>query len=41
MSEDQNKDQKELEQEREKLKDLGVKSTWNILTDLTKKKKED
>lgn len=41
MSEDQNKDQKELEQEREKLKDLGVKSTWNILTDLTKKKRED
>ncbi len=41
MSEDQNKDQKELEQEREKLKDLGVKSTWNILTDLTKKKKEE
>jgi hypothetical protein len=41
MSEDQNKDQKELEQEREKLKDLGVKGTWNILTDLTKKNKED
>jgi len=41
MSEDQNKDQEKLEQEREKLKNLGVKSTWNILTDLTKKKKED
>ncbi|MFX1586598.1 MAG: hypothetical protein ACFFC1_00460 [Promethearchaeota archaeon] len=41
MSADQNKDQKELEQEREKLKDLGVKGTWNILTDLTKKKRED
>ena len=41
MSADQNKGQKELEQEREKLKDLGVKGTWNILTDLTKKKRED
>lgn len=40
MSEDQNKDQKKLEREREKLKDLGVKGTWNILTDLTKKNKE-
>ncbi|MFX1259790.1 MAG: hypothetical protein ACFFAN_18210 [Promethearchaeota archaeon] len=41
MTEDQNKDQEKLEQEREKLKNLGVKSTWNILTDLTKKKKEE
>ncbi|MFX0025355.1 MAG: hypothetical protein ACFE8M_02995 [Candidatus Hermodarchaeota archaeon] len=41
MSEDQNNDQENLEQEREKLKNLGVKGTWNILTDLTKKKKEE
>jgi len=41
MSENQNKDKEELEQEREKLKNLGVKGTWHILTDLTKKKKED
>jgi hypothetical protein len=30
----------DIETERKKLKELGVGSTWNILTDLTKKKKE-
>ncbi len=41
MSDDKKNNNKDLEQEREKLKNLGVKSTWNILTDLTKKKKEE
>jgi hypothetical protein len=30
-----------VDKEREKLKDLGVSSTWNILTDLTKKKNKE
>ena len=39
MSEE--KDSKEeIEEERKKLNELGVNSTWNILSDLTKKKKE-
>ncbi|MFX1496827.1 MAG: hypothetical protein ACFFBH_04830 [Promethearchaeota archaeon] len=41
MNEAENNNQEDLEEEREKLKTLGVKSTWNILTDLTKKKKEN
>lgn len=41
MNEEENNNQEDLEEEREKLKTLGVKSTWNILTDLTKKKKEN
>ena len=40
MREKKVNDQEDLEQERENLKSLGVKSTWNILTDLTKKKNE-
>ncbi len=39
MSEDEEVDEKEIENEREKLKNLGVGSTWDILTG--KKKKED
>ncbi|MFW9781033.1 MAG: hypothetical protein ACFFFB_01980 [Candidatus Heimdallarchaeota archaeon] len=41
MNEEELNDQEDIEEEREKLKTLGVKSTWNILTDLTKKKKEN
>jgi len=41
MSEEKNNDQEDLEEEREKLNNLGVKNTWNILSDLTKKKKEN
>ena len=40
MSQDEKEDEKELEDEREKLKDLGVDSTWNILSSGEKKKKE-
>ncbi len=32
-------DEKEVESERKKLKDLGVRSTWDLLS--SKKKKED
>jgi hypothetical protein len=39
MSEEEN-NQEDLEDERKKLDELGVGSTWNILSDLTKKKKE-
>jgi len=42
MSEDEKEeesDEKEVESERKKLKDLGVKSTWDLLS--SKKKKED
>ena len=40
MSQDEKEDEKELEDEREKIKDLGVDSTWNILSSGEKKKKE-
>jgi hypothetical protein len=40
MPEEKGENKKNLEEERKKLKELGVSSTWNILTDLTKKKKE-
>ena len=39
MSEDENNEDDNLEEEREKLKNLGVGSTWDLLT--TKKKKEE
>ena len=39
MSEEKN-DKDDIEDERKKLKELGVSSTWNILSDLTKKKKD-
>lgn len=41
MNEDNSNDKEDLEKEREELNSLGVKGTWNILTDLTKKKKEE
>lgn len=41
MAEEENDEKEDVEQEREKLKNLGVNSTWNILSDLTKKKKEN
>jgi len=40
MSQDEKEDEKELEDEREKLKDLGIDSTWNILSSGEKKKRE-
>lgn len=39
MSEEEDMDEKEKDSERQKLKDLGVGSTWDLLT--SKKKKED
>ena len=42
MSEEKENNEKNgLNNERKKLNDLGVANTWNILSDLTKKKKED
>jgi uncharacterized protein YpuA (DUF1002 family) len=38
--EDKELTDQELKEEREKLKELGVTSTWDLLTNLTKKKKE-
>lgn len=39
MSEDENNDDEDLEEEREKLKNLGVGSTWDLLS--SKKKKDE
>jgi hypothetical protein len=39
--EEENNEKKGLNNERKKLDELGVTNTWNILSDLTKKKKED
>ena len=39
MSDEETSDDKEVEDERKKLKDLGVSSTWDILT--SSKKKEE
>jgi hypothetical protein len=41
MGKEETEKDEDLEEERKKLKDLGVESTWNILTNLSKKKKED
>ncbi len=40
MSEDENENEISLDEERKKLKDLGVTSTWNILITGEKKKKK-
>ena len=40
MSEDENKKEMSLDEERKKLKDLGVDSTWSILSNGEKKKKK-
>jgi len=40
MSEEEIEQDEDLEEERKKLKELGVNSTWNILTSGKKKKKE-
>ena len=40
MSEDENEDEMSMDEERKKLKDLGVNSTWNMLTTGEKKKKK-
>lgn len=34
-------DSEDIKKERKNLEELGVTSTWNLLSDLTKKKKED
>jgi hypothetical protein len=39
MSEEEDIDEKERDTERQKLKNLGVESTWDLLT--SKKKDED
>ncbi len=41
MSVEEKNDKNDINNERKKLNELGVGSTWNILTDLTKKKKEE
>ncbi|MFX1568738.1 MAG: hypothetical protein ACFFCV_10270 [Promethearchaeota archaeon] len=40
MSEDENENEMSLDEERKKLKDLGVNSTWNILSSSEKRKKK-
>ncbi len=40
MSEEEIEQDEDLEEERKKLKELGVNSTWNILISGEKKKKE-
>ncbi len=40
MSEDENDNEKSIDEEREKLKEMGVSSTWDILTTGEKKKKK-
>ena len=40
MSEDENENEMSLDEERKKLKDLGVNNTWNILSSSEKKKKK-
>jgi len=41
MNDEENKqDSEDIKKERKKLDELGVNSTWNILSDLTKKKKD-
>lgn len=41
VSDEKKEKNEDIETERKKLKELGVGSTWNILTDLSKKKKKD
>ncbi len=40
MSEEENENRMSLDEERKKLKDLGVNSTWDILSTGEKKKKK-
>lgn len=40
MSKDEKEQEEDLEEERKKLNELGVNSTWNILTSGEKRKKE-
>jgi hypothetical protein len=40
MSKDDNEEEISLDEERKKLNELGVKSTWEILTTGEKKKKD-
>ncbi len=40
MSEDENNDEMSLDEERKKLKDIGVNSTWGLLSSGEKKNKK-
>lgn len=40
MSEDENENEMSLDEERKKLKEMGINSTWDILTTGEKKKKK-
>jgi hypothetical protein len=40
MSEDENEDEMSLDEERKKLNEMGVDSTWDILSSGEKKKKK-
>ncbi len=40
MSEEEEQDEKSLEEERQKLAELGVDNTWGLLTSGEKKKEE-
>ncbi len=39
--EETKQDSEDLKKERKNLEELGVNSTWNLLSDLAKKKKDD
>ncbi|MHA1192136.1 MAG: hypothetical protein ACTSP9_07540 [Promethearchaeota archaeon] len=42
MSDEETKqDSEDIKKERKNLEELGVNNTWNLLSDLTKKKKDD
>lgn len=38
---DEEQTSEDIKKERKNLEELGVNSTWNLLSDLTKKKKDD
>ena len=38
---DEEKSSEDVKKERKNLEELGVNSTWNLLSDLAKKKKDD
>ena len=41
MSEDENENEMSMDEERKKLKEMGVNSTWDMLTTGEKKKKPE
>ncbi|MFX1327763.1 MAG: hypothetical protein ACFE91_06425 [Promethearchaeota archaeon] len=40
MSEGENEDKESMNEERKKLNEMGLNNTWNILTNVEKKKKQ-